>query len=416
MNKKPLFYLTVGFLLLISLVASVALVNRQQTLKSRAIPDTSVSFTVEPTPIHPNDLFVARVKVNTGTNSIVGGDFNITYDRSKFIAEAVTDGRFLSNAQFPGTIDLGTDDGRLSFSIIQEAGHPARKGTGDIAFIRFKALAVGSSVLAFENTTIIAAINESLQNVLVNMSPATVNITTPSPTPTPTPSPSPTPTPTPTPTPSPTPIPRPDLVVSAVSWTPIAPIVGTPVIFKATIKNQGTANTPASTVHRVDFKVKGETVSWSDTRTNSMAPGASVTLSANSGPGGGASWTAIAGTTPVTAVADPTNLITESNETNNSLSANLVIAATTPTTTPTPTPTLVPTSTPTPAPKRGDVDGNGSVNLLDYVLLFQSYGLKPTDLGYDARANIGGGPNGGPDPEGLVNILDYVVLFENFGT
>ena len=68
-------------------------------------------------------------------------------------------------------------------------------------------------------------------------------------------------------------------------------------------------------------------------------------------------------------------------------------------------PTIPPTATPVPVP--GDITGDGFVNLMDYSVLFSSFGLKLGDSGYDPRANIAGNDN-------AVNLLDYSVLFANF--
>src|SRR3989344_408882 len=123
-----------------------------------------------------------------------------------------------------------------------------------------------------------------------------------------------------------------DLVVTDVSWTPGSPIDGNSVTFKATVKNQGAAATPAGTIIGVAFGVDGNrTVTWSDTNTSSLAPGASVTLTANSGPSGSAVWlTSTAGTYVLEArVDDPSEVdrITESDETNNRLATNLPVTA-----------------------------------------------------------------------------------------
>ena len=104
----------------------------------------------------------------------------------------------------------------------------------------------------------------------------------------------------------------------------------------------------------------------------------------------------------------------------------------TPTRTPTATPTRTPTRTPTPTvpsgPTRtstrtqtpnpnfsptptqpaqawpGDINRDGKVNALDYVILFENFTPKPL---VDTRADL--------NADGSVNALDYVVLFENFG-
>ena len=121
---------------------------------------------------------------------------------------------------------------------------------------------------------------------------------------------------------------RPDLVVTGVSWTPSAPGTGAAVTFKATIKNQGTAATPADVVHGVVFKVDGVARTWSDTSTGSLAVGASRTVTANGGTAGKATWPGTTGQHTVQAVVDDINRIkTESDETNNALLVPLNIGA-----------------------------------------------------------------------------------------
>jgi hypothetical protein len=56
-----------------------------------------------------------------------------------------------------------------------------------------------------------------------------------------------------------------DLVITNVSWTPANPIGGNEVTFSATIRNQGTAATPAGTKMGVAYFVNGTQVNWSDT-------------------------------------------------------------------------------------------------------------------------------------------------------
>lgn len=89
-------------------------------------------------------------------------------------------------------------------------------------------------------------------------------------------------------------------MVTDVAWSPATPAAGNGVRFSATIENQGATATPTGVIHGVAFKVNGTEVTWSDTHTASLAPGESVTLSAN---GGGSSglWTATSGTHTVLA-------------------------------------------------------------------------------------------------------------------
>jgi hypothetical protein len=81
-----------------------------------------------------------------------------------------------------------------------------------------------------------------------------------------------------------------DLVVTAFSWSPSAPIAGDVVSFTVTVKNNGTGPTPAGVVLGVGFKIGTATSAWSDTHTDALAPGDSVDLITNR------NWAALSGT------------------------------------------------------------------------------------------------------------------------
>jgi len=67
----------------------------------------------------------------------------------------------------------------------------------------------------------------------------------------------------------------------------------------------------------VSFNIDGTQVSWSDTNTQSLAPGASVALTANSGPSGVGTWTATAGSHALQAWVDDVNRMNDVNRGNN---------------------------------------------------------------------------------------------------
>ncbi|NLG84059.1 MAG: carbohydrate-binding protein [Firmicutes bacterium] len=121
---------------------------------------------------------------------------------------------------------------------------------------------------------------------------------------------------------------QPDLVVTDISWSPVSPVAGNEVTFGATIKNQGTAATPAGVIHGVSFWVDGVQVSWSDTYTSSIPAGGTVTVTANWGPNNKATWTATSGTHTVMAWVDDVNRITnEANENNNTYSETMTVGS-----------------------------------------------------------------------------------------
>jgi CARDB len=119
---------------------------------------------------------------------------------------------------------------------------------------------------------------------------------------------------------------RPDLTVTAVDW-PAAPASGQRVLFSATVTNRGNAPTPAGTISGVGFQVDGVLVTRADQRTEPIAPGQSVTLTAVGGPTGSPTWTAVAGRHVLRAVVDDAGRIAESREGDNVLDARLDVAA-----------------------------------------------------------------------------------------
>ncbi|MEO7297127.1 MAG: phosphodiester glycosidase family protein [Verrucomicrobiota bacterium] len=112
--------------------------------------------------------------------------------------------------------------------------------------------------------------------------------------------------------------PLPDVIVTALNWTPTNLVAGTGMVFRATIKNQGAGATPQGIILGVGFLVDGVGVSYTDKYTNSLAPGASITLTADGGPSGTNVWFGTAGDHVVTATVDDVARFSESNETNNS--------------------------------------------------------------------------------------------------
>ncbi len=119
--------------------------------------------------------------------------------------------------------------------------------------------------------------------------------------------------------------PQPNLVVTAVTWAPTAPVAGQQVRFTATIENRGNAATPAGVVHGVGFQVDGVLRTWSDDFRGTLQPGQRTTLSAVGGPAG-ATWPAVAGPRTVRAHVDDAKRIAESNEGDNVLDRRLDVA------------------------------------------------------------------------------------------
>ncbi|MGI5238374.1 discoidin domain-containing protein [Dactylosporangium sp. CA-139066] len=108
--------------------------------------------------------------------------------------------------------------------------------------------------------------------------------------------------------------PGPDLQVLAVASNPASPAAGAAVSFTVQVNNRGTTAVTATTVTRVS--VGGTTL---NANTGTINAGQTVTVAV---PG---TWTAVAGGATITATADATNVVAETNETNNSLSQSIVV-------------------------------------------------------------------------------------------
>ncbi|BCJ42003.1 glycosyl hydrolase [Actinoplanes ianthinogenes] len=110
--------------------------------------------------------------------------------------------------------------------------------------------------------------------------------------------------------------PNPDLTVTGISSSPAAPVETDAITLSATVRNAGTASSPASSVNFYFGTTKVGTAS-----VGALAAGASATVSTSIG-------AKDAGTYAVSAVVDEANTVVETNDANNSYNspAGLVVA------------------------------------------------------------------------------------------
>jgi uncharacterized repeat protein (TIGR01451 family) len=108
--------------------------------------------------------------------------------------------------------------------------------------------------------------------------------------------------------------PGPDLQVLGITSNPPNPAVGAQVTFTVAVNNRGTTASGATTVTRLT--VGGTTL---NTDTPSIAAGATTNVAVSG------SWTATSGGATITATADATNVVAETNESNNVRSQSIVV-------------------------------------------------------------------------------------------
>ncbi|MEV5611126.1 CARDB domain-containing protein [Streptomyces sp. NPDC052225] len=108
--------------------------------------------------------------------------------------------------------------------------------------------------------------------------------------------------------------PGPDLEVTGITSTPANPAVGAQVTFAVKVHNRGTSAVSAGSVTRLS--VGGTTLNGT---TPAVAAGESATVDISG------SWTATSGGATLTATADATNVVSETNENNNVLARSVVV-------------------------------------------------------------------------------------------
>ncbi|MGW1034001.1 CARDB domain-containing protein [Streptomyces antibioticus] len=108
--------------------------------------------------------------------------------------------------------------------------------------------------------------------------------------------------------------PGPDLEVRSITTSPANPAVGQAVSFTVAVHNRGTSAAPAGSVTRLQA---GSTTL--NGTTGQVAPDATVNVAI------AGTWTATAGGATLTATADATGVITETNENNNVFTRSLVV-------------------------------------------------------------------------------------------
>jgi len=243
MNKRILSILILIFLLL-SLPVAIWLVKRQQEIRMRAAPATTLAISPPSITKTVGDSFILQITVNTETNSLVAADLDINFNPQVLEVTGISPGEFFTSPT-EASKTINNTAGNILYALTSFTAQP---GSGNLASVVFNAKGVGTSPLSFGSRTGVYA--SGGENVLQQTSPGTVNIAsvaTPTPTPTPAvgggeiPSSTPTPTPpgqgggtiptsTPTPKPTATSTPIPTVAETIITPTPtiILPETGSP--------------------------------------------------------------------------------------------------------------------------------------------------------------------------------------------
>ncbi|MCX6706160.1 MAG: cohesin domain-containing protein [Candidatus Woesebacteria bacterium] len=235
MSKSKVIWVVLGSLVLVvGLVAGVMLVFRNQNLKNKAAPATTLSIVPGSQNKSPDNPFSLALEMNTGGNRVATFDFIINFDPQIFQVDSVAKDSSLSDfVQIRNSIDSSA--GKIYYSAYTVDQAKVLNGSGltvlNISAMVKSGAAAGTYNFSFDSGTIIGGWGEN-QNALTNTTPGSVVVAagaaTATPTPTPTSTLTATPTATPTGLPNGTPTPtRPPIPVSGTSLpTVIGVIVG----------------------------------------------------------------------------------------------------------------------------------------------------------------------------------------------
>jgi len=173
---KKVFMLITTVILLIAIPATVFLIGKNQEMRKKAAPATSLTFSQKTITKKPNESFTIDVVVDTGDNQIVACELYISYDPAYLKADYI-----VNNASvFPTIINPGTVDESGQVSITMGTVNAAKpfKGNTSAATIKFTALKKTDTpvTLKFAENTFVGSPGEGATNALSQTGTAAVTI------------------------------------------------------------------------------------------------------------------------------------------------------------------------------------------------------------------------------------------------
>lgn len=178
MNKgmKRIVIILISLITLLAIPASVFLTMRNQELRKKAAPATTLTLTPTALTKAVGEEFTLEVRMDTGGNQIVAVDLKLAFDATKLEAEWIHNGTMFPNILSSGVVGTGT----ISMALGATNTTTPITGTGTVATIKFKALAATTAPVAvrFGTDTFVGALNEGSTNALTSTIPSTITIGT----------------------------------------------------------------------------------------------------------------------------------------------------------------------------------------------------------------------------------------------
>ncbi len=200
-DMKRVVLIIGSLLILLAIPATIFLVMRNQEIRQRAAPATTLTLTPSALTKQVGDTFTLEVHMDTAANQVVAVQVSLAFDPTKLEAEWIHNGTMFPNILSSGVVGNGT----ASIQVGSTNTITPVTGTGLVATINMKALAGTTTPVTVKFATAdtyVGALGEGSTNVLTSSTPSTITIgggVVPTPSPTGNPSDTLTPTLSPTP-------------------------------------------------------------------------------------------------------------------------------------------------------------------------------------------------------------------------
>src|SRR3989344_175109 len=171
---KRAVIVVVALFLLLAIPVTVFVVMKNQELRKKAAPATTLSITPVTVNKAVGEEFTLEVKMNTAENQIVAVDLKLVYDPTKLEGLWIRNGTMFPNILSSGVVGSGT----ASIALGAPNTTTPITGTGTIATLRLKAIAGTTTpvTVRFGSDPFVGALNEGSNNALTSSIPSTITI------------------------------------------------------------------------------------------------------------------------------------------------------------------------------------------------------------------------------------------------
>ncbi len=174
--KKLFLFIAIG-LMLLAIPATVFLVGKNQEIRKKAAPASTLTFAPTALTKKVGDTFTLEVKLDTASNQVGVVQIRIIYDPAKLQGVDITNGPLAPSIRVSGKID---PIGKASITVGAKSTAEPITGAGTVAVLTMKVIDASASPVSVRFApapeSFANAIGEGENNVLIGMTPANVTL------------------------------------------------------------------------------------------------------------------------------------------------------------------------------------------------------------------------------------------------